>query len=680
MKVKVFFLSIFISSIISVAAQTKHAFVIAISDYPQIPGRENWTKLSSKNDYDLVMEMLKRQEFQQSNIISLLDKEATVENIENAFEKLIATSNSGDIVYFHFSGHGQQVADVKPTKNFKSKFLKPDERDGYDEALVTYNAPLKFENDYQYQDHFVDDQMNYYMNRLRKKIGGNGQVIAVFDCCHSGSATRGEQTMVVRGSNIICAPTDYRPETTSEKDSSLAFDADFDYSNSSDMGKLTAFFGCKSDQVDREIKDEKTNKGYGSLTYYFIKAMEELGPNSSYNNLFSKINEQMVLGFQNQQQPEVEGDNLNQLIFKGTFIDQKPYYQITYASYKELNINGGSLQGLSVGDSVGIYSSTTLSTKGQTAKYNGIVTQVEPYSATINLNSAFESGKDAEVKYRAFVTYSSAPPMKLKLNINVSSKSLKKELEALFANEKAIELVKTDFEYQIVDSVYNGKSDNVVVFLGPNKQTALRGMSPRAIKGDPIQADSVLQIIKQSMKTDMFRKLEIEDEKLKLEYQILWCDAYGDCKFDSVQFMKGNLRFKDLTTFKISIKNAGKSAFYLNIIDIEPTNKLTWITKDRKKTIKNRYILPDSDAVDFTVSLGKPYGIEQMKLIATDMPVDFSALNENGSSLSRGGDVNPLVDFVDKSINGTRGVRMSGVSGATVKTLTFEIMKPNKTK
>ena len=270
--------------------------------------------------------------------------------------------------------------------------------------------------------------------------------------------------------------------------------------------------------------------------------------------------------------------------------------------------------------------------------------------------------------------------MKLKLNINVSSKSLKKELEALFANEKAIELVKTDFEYQIVDSVYNGKSDNVVVFLGPNKQTALRGMSPRAIKGDPIQADSVLQIIKQSMKTDMFRKLEIEDEKLKLEYQILWCDAYGDCKFDSVQFMKGNLRFKDLTTFKISIKNAGKSAFYLNIIDIEPTNKLTWITKDRKKTIKNRYILPDSDAVDFTVSLGKPYGIEQMKLIATDMPVDFSALNENGSSLSRGGDVNPLVDFVDKSINGTRGVRMSGVSGATVKTLTFEIMKPNKTK
>ena len=74
MKVKVFFLSIFISSIISVAAQTKHAFVIAISDYPQIPGRENWTKLSSKNDYDLVMEMLKRQEFQQSKIIYLINK------------------------------------------------------------------------------------------------------------------------------------------------------------------------------------------------------------------------------------------------------------------------------------------------------------------------------------------------------------------------------------------------------------------------------------------------------------------------------------------------------------------------------------------------------------------------------------------------------------------------------
>ena len=653
-------------------AQTKHALLIAISDYPQVSGRDNnWAKLSSKNDYELVIEMLKRQEFQQSNIISLLDKDATVENIENAFEKLISTSNPSDIIYFHFSGHGQQIADVNPSKNHKAKFLKKDEKDGYDEALVTYNAPLEFEKDYQYQDHFVDDQMNYFMTRLRKKIGGTGQVIAVFDCCHSGSATRGEQTEVVRGTNIICAPADYKPEISSGKDSSMAFDADFDYSNSNDMGKLTAFFGCKSDQVDREVKDDKTNKGYGSLTYYFIKALEELGPNSSYNNLFSKINEHMVLGFKNQQQPEIEGDNLNQLIFKGTFIDQKPYYEITNANYKELDINGGSLQGLSVGDSVGIYSSVTISTKGQTAKYTGIITQVEPYSATIKLNNAFESGLNAEVKYRAFVTYSSAPPMKLKLNINVSSKSLKKELEALFANEKAIELVKKDFDYQIVDSVYNGKSDNVVVFLGSNKKTALRGMTPRAIKGDAMQADSLLQFIKQSMKTDMFRKLEIQEESLSFDYKILPCTTDGNCVYDSTKFANGNLRFVDKTKFQLIIKNTGNKRMYGNIIDIDPTNVLSWFTKS---DMKNFELLPGAEK-KMKIAISKPYGVEQMKIIATDRAVDFSSLQENGTSLTRGGDTNPLLDFVDKSVNGTRSAGGDDATGATVKTLTFEIME-----
>ena len=673
MKLKLILMAFFVLIFNIINAQTKRAFVIAISDYPQIAGRENWTKLNSKNDYDLVMEMLKRQEFKQGDIISLLDKEATVENIENSFEKLIAASNAGDIVYFHFSGHGQQIADVNPSKTYKSKFLKKDERDGYDEALVTYNAPMKFENTYQFQDHFVDDQMSYYMNRLRKKIGGTGQVVAVFDCCHSGSATRGEQSTVVRGTNIICAPVDYKPEASSGKDSSMAFDADFDYNNSSDMGKLTSFFGCKSDQVDREVIDEKTNKGYGSLTYYFIKGMEELGPNSSYNNLFSKINEQMVLGFQNQQQPEVEGDNLNQLIFKGTFIDQKPYYQITYAGYKDLTINGGSLQGLSVGDSVGIYSSTTISTKGQTAKYNGIVTQVEPYSATINLNAAFESGKDAEVKYRAFVTYSSAPPMKLKLNINVNSKSLKKELEALFANEKAIELVKTDFEYQIVDSVYNGKSDNVVVFLGPNKQTALRGMKPRAVKGDPIQADSVLQIIKQSMKTDMFRKLEMEDEFISFDYKLFPCSSDGTCKFDSSKLVNGNLRFVVKSKLQLTLKNTCSQSIYLNIIDIDPTNVLAW-GNPQKKTLRNVELLVGEEK-PFFIKISEPFGIEQMKIIATDRPVDFSSLEQSGTSLTRGGDVNPLLDFVDKSVNGTRSAGGDDATGATVKSLTFEIME-----
>jgi hypothetical protein len=653
-------------------AQTKRALVIAISDYPTLPGREfNWNKLNSKNDYGLVTGMLQKQQFDKKNVISLLDDRATVENIQKAFEHLIRESEKGDIIYFHFSGHGQQIEDVQPTQNYKSKNLLKDERDGFDEALVTFNAPLKFETGYQYQDHFIDDQMNFYMSRLRKKIGGSGQIVAVFDCCHSGSATRGDNTAVVRGTSIICAPPNYSPSGQSDKIESLAFDTDFDYVNTDEMGKLTAFFACKSEQVAEEIKEDQTKVGYGSLTYYLIKSMEELGPNSSYNNLFSKINEHMVLGFKNRQQPEVEGDNLNQLIFRGSFIDQKPYHLITDVNSSEISINAGSLQGLSVGDSIGIFSNTTTDTKGQTPLYRGKVTHIETYSSTVELTEAFDSRKDAEVKYRAFITYQSTPPIKARLFIDVKSKILKSELVKLFENEKAIELTNSDFDYRIIDTLYQGNPGYVMVFLGSDRERPLRAMTPRLLNGDVRQADSLKRFIKQSMKTDMFRRLNMEEELLSFSYRILPCSADGNCTYDTTQPLKNNMRFYEKSKFQLRIKNTGAQRIFMNLIDIDPTNMLTWFSGS---DMKNSEFMPGVER-RFNITITKPYGVEQIKMIGTNKPVDFSSLQENGSGLTRGAGSNPLLDYVDESVNGTRSASGSDAMGATVKTLTFEVMK-----
>ena len=42
-----------------------------------------------------------------------------------------------------------------------------------------------------FEDHFADDQMKFYLDQVRLKVGGEGQVIVVIDACHSGTATRG---------------------------------------------------------------------------------------------------------------------------------------------------------------------------------------------------------------------------------------------------------------------------------------------------------------------------------------------------------------------------------------------------------------------------------------------------------------------------------------------------------
>ena len=111
---------IFICLSTSFFAQEKHALIVAVGNYPErSEGGRKWSNLSSGNDVDLVMEMLESQKFKSSNITVLADQAATPDAVMNAFDLMIGKLQKGDIVYFHYSGHGQQVEDCDP-KKFKN--------------------------------------------------------------------------------------------------------------------------------------------------------------------------------------------------------------------------------------------------------------------------------------------------------------------------------------------------------------------------------------------------------------------------------------------------------------------------------------------------------------------------------------------------------------------------------
>jgi hypothetical protein len=100
------------------------------------------------------------------------------------------------VVVIHFSSHGEQVADTNG-----------DEADGYDEAIVSYNAALitqemasgaaargtltKAQFDKLQANYFRDDEFGAYIQQLRAKLGKNGDVVVFMDNCHSGTGTRG---------------------------------------------------------------------------------------------------------------------------------------------------------------------------------------------------------------------------------------------------------------------------------------------------------------------------------------------------------------------------------------------------------------------------------------------------------------------------------------------------------
>lgn len=669
---RLLFYLFFLVSCQCAVGQSNHALVVAIGDYPQVENRSNnWHDLSSINDVDLVRDLLTKQNFQAKNVCLLIDKKATAENLHHTFDSIISQLAKGDVFYFHFSGHGQQVADVE-TKLFpKTKYLHKDEEDGLDEALVLYNAPLNWEEKYTLNEHFIDDQLNHYMNLVRQKIGPRGQVVVVLDACHSGTATRGADDIVVRGSNQICAPKGFQANSTNQ-DLTIGFDADFQFLNSKDAAQMVAFFGCKSEQVNRETI-APNGKGYGSLTYFFTKSVLELKEKASYQNLFSKINEHMIISFRNEQQPVVEGDNLNSLVFNGGLVVQNPYFNLLKLDSKSTKIDGGLLQGIQVGDSVGFYSNVTLNQKDGKQLFTGIVSSVDPYYSQVILNKLYNGSIEDVVKYRAFVISSVNQLTSVRLKLNIRSKPLKKEMTNYFHELKNIQLVESNFDYQMVDTIINNQN-HAIIYLGNNQKNTLRGMSFRPTNTPGI-LDSFSLYLAQSMRTDVFRKLDLSSSSVSFDVQIFKCIT--NCTSENPSFdtanVVGNFQVQENHVFRIEVMNTSKKTLYLNIVDIYPTNEVHWM--DAVQPLRNIPIKP-GESSGFETRVSPPFGVEQNKLIATDRPLDLNQLEENGKSLSRGGgEEHPLLDFVDKSMNNTRGGAASPELGASVKTINFEIIK-----
>jgi len=85
----------------------KLALLVGINQYSQLPGLSGCL-----TDVELQRELLiYRFAFHPSDIVTLTDRQATRENIENTFlTHLSAQAKPGDVVIFHFSGYGSRVS------------------------------------------------------------------------------------------------------------------------------------------------------------------------------------------------------------------------------------------------------------------------------------------------------------------------------------------------------------------------------------------------------------------------------------------------------------------------------------------------------------------------------------------------------------------------------------------
>ena len=284
----------------SLQAQTRRALVIGIGQQED----KAWGKINGDKDVAYVAEMLKGAMYKEENITRLVNRQATKVGIIGAFKRMVASCRQGDMVYIHYSGHGQQMTDVHN-----------DERDGLDECWIPYDACRKASATYHGEKHLADDELNVYLNAIRNKIGAKGKLLVVIDACHSGDGTRGEDDEIVRGveDTLVVDSQNARGlyETFEAIKSFFVGDNSKENVINTKAKPLAerwiTISACRSDQVNVEMK----NPVVGKLTYALWK---ELKNSDKVNNdeFMRRIRKFVNRNTSSRpQQPEMTGEDIN---------------------------------------------------------------------------------------------------------------------------------------------------------------------------------------------------------------------------------------------------------------------------------------------------------------------------------------------------------------------------------
>ena len=580
---------------ISLAAN-KWALLVGVSHYPKANG---WNDLAADNDVDIVKEALNKQGFSNERIKVLKDEKATKAGIIAAFNGISLKIQKGDIVVFLFSGHGQRIADQPPL----------DEADGYDEAIVPYDAPALYEKGKnEGAMHILDDELWRYFSNWRCQLGVSGQLITLFDACYAGTATRAMASRLDRRPLSILADKTYIEQMRSKPvDTHYQENSDPPTCDNANWATMISFFATMPDEMSRQIQDEKGTM-YGPLCYAFAKNLPKSKSGESFRILLNRIAATMasLVPFQH---PTAEGD-LDAPIFNFGILAQKRYFDVSKINASDaVTVNIGALGGVGVGTTVAFDPAETMETTHVKTLLSGKTIDVLPQSSVVKLEKTLS---DVEILRGAkvFIKNLIRQGRVAKVQFSTTDMTLKKAFvgKLLWADLPDADL--------ILDIKTNA-----------DKKWAWSLKVPEGLIFDAAAAVSLTDLTEQvtcriyAFEQGRFlREWTEEEEALDVDVALLPC-ATKDSRFEKLLDNRPETtpqHFKINDTFVFRITNRSKLPVYVQIIDIEPSNSLNAVLPAKPNSTNDPIGAGKSQLLtDFINPIADPTGNEVLKIIVS---------------------------------------------------------------
>jgi hypothetical protein len=300
-------------------------------------------------------------DFPPGNIMMLKDEQATRAGILAAIQKhLIAKSKPGDIVVFHYSGHGSQMKDVT------GKMIS-----GVDETIVPHDS--------RDPEGKVFDIPGSELHGLLVQLAGRGdkKLTFILDSCHSGT--------LVRGKNV--SRTRSIPADTRQPPPAAPYAIARGASPSGEAPPLGYAFIAAATSKESAFEHFAESKEHGALTYFLTRRLRNAKSGATYRDIMDNVMGSVTANYPSQH-PQLEGIQIDQHVFSDRSSAADLYFVVQPAGAQKATLQAGSAQGMTTGSVFDVFRPGTKVFDGAAKPIASIaITSVDSFSSSAKVLS-----------------------------------------------------------------------------------------------------------------------------------------------------------------------------------------------------------------------------------------------------------------------------------------------------